>query len=136
MCTLKNKIFSLINLFPLTQFPCFIFVFFIVFRLNTIPPTISKGAIPVLSKLFDSYVPSVLPHLRRNFTEPLPTVNNCLVEGKKNWFKMMIFSYILFFYFYFKAFIYYLWIFCSFILFIYILVLILIFLKLFLGWKY
>jgi dynein heavy chain len=49
--------------------------------LNKVPPLISKASTPILAKLFDQYVPSVLPHLRRHFTEPLPTVNNCLVEG-------------------------------------------------------
>jgi dynein heavy chain len=49
--------------------------------LNNIPKNFSTFAKSVLSKLFDCYVPGVLPHLRRNFVEPLPTVNNCLVEG-------------------------------------------------------
>lgn len=50
--------------------------------LNTIPTAlIARNATSILSTLFDAYVPSVLPHMRRNFVEPLPTVNNCLVEG-------------------------------------------------------
>jgi hypothetical protein len=46
--------------------------------------SISAKSTPILSKLFDLYVPSVLPYLRRNLQEPLPTVNNGLVEGKNN----------------------------------------------------
>jgi len=50
--------------------------------LNTIPTAlIARNATSILTTLFDAYVPSVLPHMRRNFVEPLPTVNNCLVEG-------------------------------------------------------
>jgi dynein heavy chain len=49
--------------------------------LNKVPEILNISK-PLLSKFFDSYLPNVLPILRRNFTEPLPTVNNCLVEGK------------------------------------------------------
>ena len=50
--------------------------------LNTIPAVlIAKNATSILTSLFDAYVPSVLPHMRRNFVEPLPTTNNCLVEA-------------------------------------------------------
>ena len=93
-----NFFFTFIIVY-LIFFPFFLFCF----RLNTIPPMISKGAKPILSKLFDSYVPSVLPHLRRNFTEPLPTVNNCLVEGMKNNYMkilILIFRFIQIFIFY------------------------------------
>eukprot|EP01041_Mallomonas_annulata_P000971 gene971-1882_t len=52
--------------------------------LNTLPH--SFGDIPKakLQQLFDTYVPSMLPHLRRNLIEPLPTVNNCLVQSLFN----------------------------------------------------
>ena len=49
-----------------------------------IPPSLGNKTKALLTKLFDSYVPSILPHLRRNFTEPLPTINNCLVEALLN----------------------------------------------------
>jgi dynein heavy chain len=49
--------------------------------LNNIPKTLGKVAHAILSRLFDMYVPSILPQLRRYYVEPLPTVNNCLVEG-------------------------------------------------------
>lgn len=52
--------------------------------LATIPKVLGAKARSVLTRLFDLYVPSVLSYLRRNFTEPLPTVNNCLVEGLLN----------------------------------------------------
>ena len=52
--------------------------------LNTIPKPLGAKAKSILSRLFDSYVGSILPHLRRNFVEPLPTVNNCLVEALLN----------------------------------------------------
>jgi dynein heavy chain len=52
--------------------------------LATIPPVLGARARALLMRLFDCYVPSILPHLRRNFLEPLPTVNNCLVEALLN----------------------------------------------------
>lgn len=52
--------------------------------LNTLPDSISYRAKPVIVHLFDLFVPAVLPHLRRNLHEPLPTVNNCLVEALLN----------------------------------------------------
>jgi dynein heavy chain, axonemal len=52
--------------------------------LNTIPKILGNRAKAILSKLFDDYVPNVLPQLRRYYSEPLPTVNNCLVEALLN----------------------------------------------------
>lgn len=57
--------------------------------LATIPNCFQVGGIgakaqSIITQLFDQYVPSILPHLRRNLVEPLPTVNNCLVEGLLN----------------------------------------------------
>jgi dynein heavy chain len=52
--------------------------------LATIPPALGNKTKSLLTKLFDDYLPNVLPQLRRNYTEPLPTVNNCLVEGLLN----------------------------------------------------
>lgn len=52
--------------------------------LATIPKCLGTRAHAKLNHLFDIYVPSVLPHLRRNLVEPLPTVNNCLVEALLN----------------------------------------------------
>ncbi|RYG69725.1 hypothetical protein EON64_02000, partial [archaeon] len=52
--------------------------------LATIPKALGNRAKAILSKLFDDYVPNVLPQLRRYYTEPLPTVNNCLVQGLLN----------------------------------------------------
>jgi dynein heavy chain len=53
--------------------------------MQKLPPNFDKTIIRShLQRLFDIFLPSVLPHLRRNFVEPLPTVNNCLVEGLLN----------------------------------------------------
>jgi len=52
--------------------------------LATTPPTLGARARAKLMQLFDAYVPGVLPYLRRNFAEPLPTTNNCLVEALLN----------------------------------------------------
>jgi dynein heavy chain len=52
--------------------------------LDTIPPVLGSKGRSVIMNLFDIFVPSVLPHLRRNFIEPLPTVNNCLVQALFN----------------------------------------------------
>jgi dynein heavy chain, axonemal len=52
--------------------------------LATLPPVLGKKTRSKLMKLFDAYVPGVLPYLRRNFVEPLPTINNCLVEALLN----------------------------------------------------
>ena len=52
--------------------------------LNKLPPLLGVKSKAVLSHLLDTYVGSVLPHMRRNYVEPLPTVNNCLVEALLN----------------------------------------------------
>ena len=49
--------------------------------LEKLPKMLGRKTKSVLSNLLDSYVGSILPHLRRNYVEPLPTVNNCLVEA-------------------------------------------------------
>jgi dynein heavy chain len=49
--------------------------------LATVPSNLGNDTKSLLTKLFDIYVPNILPLLRRNFQEPLPTVNNCLVQG-------------------------------------------------------
>jgi dynein heavy chain len=49
--------------------------------LNALPPSLGPKVKAIIMHLFDTFVPSVLPHLRRNLVEPLPTMNNCLVEG-------------------------------------------------------
>ena len=46
-----------------------------------IPPALGNHVRGKLQMLFDKFVPSVLGFLRRYLVEPLPTVNNCLVEG-------------------------------------------------------
>ena len=52
--------------------------------LNNIPPNLGSKTKAILTKLFDTYVTSCLHFLRRSLTEPLMTVNNCLVEGLLN----------------------------------------------------
>ncbi len=52
--------------------------------LNKIPAALGPKAKSVLLRLFDIYLPGLLPHLRRNLVEPLPTMNNCLVEALLN----------------------------------------------------
>ena len=53
--------------------------------LNQLPAIFASSNIrSVLFRLFDIFLPSLLPHLRRNFIEPFPTVNNCLVEALLN----------------------------------------------------
>eukprot|EP01033_Poteriospumella_lacustris_P000280 gene286-182_t len=52
--------------------------------LKNVPAVLGHKSKALLNRLFDDYVPSVLMHLRRTFTEPLPTVNNCLVEALLN----------------------------------------------------
>ena len=52
--------------------------------LATVPPNLGQHFKSELSRLFDVWVPTVLPHLRRNMVEPLPTVNNCLVDALLN----------------------------------------------------
>jgi dynein heavy chain len=53
--------------------------------LATLPEAFAKTNLKQqLFRLFDAFLPSVLPHLRRNFNEPFPTVNNCLVEAMLN----------------------------------------------------
>eukprot|EP01038_Epipyxis_sp_PR26KG_P005424 gene5424-7514_t len=52
--------------------------------LSKLPTMLGRKPKLILMKLFDCFVPSVLNFLRRNFNEPLPTVNNCLVEGLLN----------------------------------------------------
>jgi len=53
--------------------------------MNLIPPCFASTSLkPELKRLFDIFLPSVLPHMRRNYVEPLPTVENCLVEGLLN----------------------------------------------------
>lgn len=61
--------------------------------LETIPTVISKKGRSLISKLFDTYVPTLLPFLRRNLVEPLPTVNNCLVEGLLNLLDTFFYDY-------------------------------------------
>ena len=52
--------------------------------LNLIPPCFPKTLKGKLQELFDKFIPSVLGFLRRYATEPLPTVNNCLVAALFN----------------------------------------------------
>lgn len=52
--------------------------------LNTIPESLGAKGKAIILSLFDEFVPSILPHLRRNCVEPLPTMNNCLVEAVLN----------------------------------------------------
>ena len=52
--------------------------------LATMPPVLKPVITAKLQMLFDNYVPSLLAHLRRFLMEPLPTVNNCLVEALLN----------------------------------------------------
>lgn len=52
--------------------------------LNNIPKCLGGKEKARLQQLFDLYVPSVLQQLRRVYVEPLPTVNNCLVEALFN----------------------------------------------------
>ena len=52
--------------------------------LAKIPPVLGAKVRAQLTRLFDIYVPGVLPFLRRNCVEPLPTINNCLVEALLN----------------------------------------------------
>jgi dynein heavy chain len=49
--------------------------------LETIPPCFGEEIKTVISRLFDHFVPSILPFLRRNLVEPLPSVNNALVQS-------------------------------------------------------
>ena len=49
--------------------------------LDTLPLSFGQAFKGKLQVLFDIYVPSIIPLLRRNLVEPLPTVNNCLVAG-------------------------------------------------------
>lgn len=52
--------------------------------LQKIPAVLGNRTRALVNKLFDDYVPTVLSQLRRTLTEPLPTVNNCLVEALLN----------------------------------------------------
>lgn len=52
--------------------------------LKTIPKRLGSNAKALLTKLFDDYIPSLLPLLRKSLVEPLPTVNNCLIKGLFN----------------------------------------------------
>jgi dynein heavy chain len=52
--------------------------------LATVPPLLGNRTRAALTKYFDLYIPGVLPFLRRNCVEPLPTINNCLVEALLN----------------------------------------------------
>ena len=52
--------------------------------LATTPPALKSVIRSKLQLLFDNYVGSVLSHLRRYLIEPLPTVNNCLVDALLN----------------------------------------------------
>jgi dynein heavy chain len=54
--------------------------------LNTIPEPLGMEVRAHVAGLFDKFVPSILPFLRRNLVEPLPTTNNGLVEA---FFRMM-----------------------------------------------
>lgn len=45
------------------------------------PPKLGVAIRGKIQALFDKFVPSVLGFLRRYLVEPLPSVNNCLVEG-------------------------------------------------------
>jgi dynein heavy chain, axonemal len=51
---------------------------------NTTPIRVRSLVKGILTKLFDDFVASVLTMLRRVYSEPLPTVNNCLVQGLLN----------------------------------------------------
>ena len=59
----------------------------------TIPPAL-KGIKSQLQYLFDLLVPGVLMFLRRYVTEPLPTMNNCLIEGFFNLFDTFLVPFI------------------------------------------
>lgn len=52
--------------------------------LATIPDRFGDRVKAQLQALFDKFVPSVLGFLRRYTVEPLPTINNCLVQGMLN----------------------------------------------------
>ena len=52
--------------------------------LNLLPPCFPKSLPGKLQEMFDKFVPSILNFLRRYTNEPLPTVNNCLVDGLFN----------------------------------------------------
>ena len=52
--------------------------------LANLPPVLHGRGQSVIMRLFDTFVPAVLPHLRRYYTEPLPTTNNCLVQALLN----------------------------------------------------
>ena len=56
------------------------------FRLNTVPITLSTKLLPLLKNLYDTYMTSLLLYLRKSLTEPLPTVNSCLVRGEQRTF--------------------------------------------------
>jgi hypothetical protein len=52
--------------------------------LNKLPHALGSKTKSILSALLDTYVGGLLPHMRRHYIEPLPTVNNCLVEALLN----------------------------------------------------
>jgi dynein heavy chain len=52
--------------------------------LTKLPPILGSKAKSKFTYLFDKYLPSILPHVKRNLVEPLPTMTNGLVESLLN----------------------------------------------------
>lgn len=110
--SLKNRIFDVSVLIPIIYFHGF---HLNGFRLNTVPSILSTRLLPTLTTLFDTYMTPLLLYLRKSLTEPLPSVNSCLVRGEQRTFLRTLLSH-------FCSFLSYNFVICYFILMVHVMI--------------